>query len=493
MNKHCKQYESIIADKTSDEPIKTRTGKLCEITQISDDSVINTAALHEFQRYVRTNYDINQIKIYRKLNHSIRVAIISRELAHAMHWSDGDQSLAELIGLLHDIGRFEQVKRFDTFIDATSIDHGDLGVEILKNDNYIRQFIADDSNDDIIYTAIKYHNKFTIPNDVQGRALRFAKLIRDADKLDIFDIYRKEPIEYALGYAKEDIEQSRLSQDVLDDFFQFRQTKTRISRLPADILVKTAQWIFDINYQETYLWLACNNYISDIFQRFSFEHQSVIDDLAMVRSLAYGYVHARAEYKDHPIPNCVHRIAIDIDGVLTDMHSYELDKGRIYFRKEPVCADAYGIADMFGVSSDDKHRFWNDHPEYFSAAPVREGAADAIKTMHEAGIEIIMLSNRYLNSDASSADISDMHTTTWNWLVRNGILFDELIFAEDKSSYCAESGVDVIIEDKPRNIRDVSRETAVIAFDNVYNRGLNSGNISRAKTWDDVVKLILYR
>ena len=38
-----------------------------------------------------------------------------------------------VIGLLHDIGRFEQEAQYHTFNDFKSMDHGDYGAEYLKN------------------------------------------------------------------------------------------------------------------------------------------------------------------------------------------------------------------------------------------------------------------------------------------------------------------------------------------------------------------------
>ena len=57
--------------------------------------------------------------------------------------------LAAYCGLLHDIGRFEQLKRYNTFVDSKSIDHGLLGYEILKEDNYINKYI-DNKNKNIV-------------------------------------------------------------------------------------------------------------------------------------------------------------------------------------------------------------------------------------------------------------------------------------------------------------------------------------------------------
>lgn len=39
----------------------------------------------------------------------------------------GDQNFSWFLGLLHDIGRFEQVKRFGTFSDIQSVDHAGRG------------------------------------------------------------------------------------------------------------------------------------------------------------------------------------------------------------------------------------------------------------------------------------------------------------------------------------------------------------------------------
>ena len=48
-----------------------------------------------------------------------------------------------LIGLLHDIARFEQYTKYKTFRDSISIDHGDLGVEILFEEKEIEKYDLD--------------------------------------------------------------------------------------------------------------------------------------------------------------------------------------------------------------------------------------------------------------------------------------------------------------------------------------------------------------
>ena len=103
----------------------------------------------EFLKYVK-KFDETESKIDSKKHHSIRVMNISNQIAKTLFKNDEQIELATLIGLLHDIARFEQYTRYRTFNDFESFDHGDYGVEILKRDNYIRKFIQTDKYDNII-------------------------------------------------------------------------------------------------------------------------------------------------------------------------------------------------------------------------------------------------------------------------------------------------------------------------------------------------------
>jgi len=66
--------------------------------------------------------------------HGIRVSREMRDLAAALKLNPAVKDIAVLAGLLHDIGRFEQYTRYGTFVDAKSVNHGDLGVRVLDQD-----------------------------------------------------------------------------------------------------------------------------------------------------------------------------------------------------------------------------------------------------------------------------------------------------------------------------------------------------------------------
>ncbi|MBQ9181673.1 MAG: HD domain-containing protein [Bacilli bacterium] len=141
-----------------------------------------------FQRYVN-KYDYNDEKIFLKVYHTYRVLDNSIEIAKSLNLSESDVWVAALIGLLHDIGRFEQITKYNTFNDLKSVDHANLGIEILKGNNFIDSFVSDKYIQNIVLTAINNHNKYKIEDNLDKKTLMFCKIIRDADKLDIFKIF----------------------------------------------------------------------------------------------------------------------------------------------------------------------------------------------------------------------------------------------------------------------------------------------------------------
>ena len=145
-----------------------------------------------FDKYI-SNYDKSVKQIRFKYFHSYRVEKLMKKLAIALGLSKEEVKIAELIGLLHDIGRFEQIKKYGDCSDVkTGIDHADESCIYLFDNNHIRDFIEDDKYDSIIEDAIKYHNKIKIDDSIVGKNLLFSKMIRDMDKVDIYRVLSEE-------------------------------------------------------------------------------------------------------------------------------------------------------------------------------------------------------------------------------------------------------------------------------------------------------------
>ena len=121
-----------------------------------------------------------------KLEHTLRVAADARRIADGLGWPEEEAGTAEAIGLLHDIARFPQFQQYRSFSDAETIDHGDLGVQILQNENLLAG--TDAETGALILHSVQYHNKKELLRILTAHEEKHLRLIRDADRLDIFFI-----------------------------------------------------------------------------------------------------------------------------------------------------------------------------------------------------------------------------------------------------------------------------------------------------------------
>ena len=183
-----------------------------------------------------------------KENHSVRVAEHARELGNSIGLSAEKADLAEVIGLLHDIARSEQA-HFKTFNDSISFDHGDRGILRLEEAGILQTL--DYKAQDIILFSIKYHNKMTVPSASPDKML-FARIIRDADKLDIFRI---------LPPILADHNYSPLLAEMLKNgrVLPYSEVKTT-----ADKRLVRMGWFYDINYQWTLAQLVNEGYAEEL-------------------------------------------------------------------------------------------------------------------------------------------------------------------------------------------------------------------------------------
>ena len=221
------------------------------------------------------NYNPQDCRIKIKIKHIERTSKVAREIAEKLNLSKEDVDLAELIGLLHDIGRFEQIKRYHTFIDKDSIDHGLCGVQVLFEEGLIEDFVKDRQYDDIIKTSILNHNKPEIEEGLDDRTLMHSRLLRDADKTDIFYSLTFEDIQPI--YNKENFEDDKISEEIYDEFMEKRQIDYKDIHTSADILVAHFAYLYDFYYKYGLESIYKNGYIDKLYNRFRFTDKDTMD------------------------------------------------------------------------------------------------------------------------------------------------------------------------------------------------------------------------
>ncbi len=199
--------------------------------------------IKKFNQYLE-RYDLNDPDIKLKYDHSIRVMNLMVKYATLLEYSEDDIELAKIIGLLHDIGRFEQLRVYHTYSDQKSVDHADYSVEQLFGKGEIKLFTSREEWYPIIEFAIKNHNKRLVPITDDEKSIRFANLIRDIDKLDIL---------YLMGvleeFSYEDTTGS-ISDEVKEYVYNHETVDTTKCQNNVDAIVCKFAFVFDINNDE---------------------------------------------------------------------------------------------------------------------------------------------------------------------------------------------------------------------------------------------------
>ena len=203
-----------------------------------------------FARYA-DNYDVSNPKIALKIVHTYKVSELCKEIALSENMSEEDVELAWLIGMLHDIGRFEQLRRYNTFSDANSIDHALLGVTLLFEDKLIRDYVEDATEDKIIDQAIRYHSAYRLPEDLDDRTAMFCNIIRDADKLDILRVQLDTPLEEIYDVTTYDLKHSEVSEAVFQSFHEKHAILRSLKSSPVDYVVGHISLAFELVYKRS--------------------------------------------------------------------------------------------------------------------------------------------------------------------------------------------------------------------------------------------------
>ena len=227
--------------------------------------------MHEWMtRYMKSFYsDDEEVQrgILIKEKHTGYVTANCIELAKFLKLPPHDVDLAEIIGLFHDVGRFRQYSIYKTFNDADSEDHADLALKVIDELEFFNELSAQDY--DILTFAIQNHNKKTVAPTDDERKILFAKIIRDADKLDIYRV-----LEPFLAQANADKMPNfikskgnliaEISPDFVENFVTGNQADYRKIRTNGDRKIVRLMWLYDVNFSWTMQKIVERGYIEKI-------------------------------------------------------------------------------------------------------------------------------------------------------------------------------------------------------------------------------------
>ena len=289
-----------------DDDIRKLTYMVCDdlnglidvVESINKPAINRKNVINAFAEYVR-NYDPSDEKIKLKIDHTYRVAGLCQRIAESLGLSEPDVDIAWLLGMLHDIGRFEQIRRFGTFNDAQSVDHAEFGADLLFKEGLIRKFaegyyeeceLASSGNEEagqaysrqkdcqkdckedcdegklnseqvkcnegklagLLELAIRQHNKYRVKEGLTDKELMFCNILRDADKVDIFKVNADIPMEIIYDVTTEELKNGVITKAVLESFYKKETVLKSVRRSAVDHIVGHISLLFELVYKESY-------------------------------------------------------------------------------------------------------------------------------------------------------------------------------------------------------------------------------------------------
>ena len=220
-------------------------------------------AKEAFEKYVQ-KYDIKDEKVLLKIKHTYKVVENSKKIAERLNLSEEQKSLAQLIALLHDIGRFEQLRIYNTFVDSMSVNHAEQGIKVLFEENKIRDFIKTDKYDQIINKAIINHNRSNIEEGLDQETLLQAKIIRDSDKIDIYRVITEEKPQNVLTIKTNDMEHEKITDSIYKQFMKKEKLDYKNIRTNMDIIFTWLAYTYDFNFSKSKQEVMSQEFIDKI-------------------------------------------------------------------------------------------------------------------------------------------------------------------------------------------------------------------------------------
>lgn len=209
-----------------------------------------------FSGYVATFADLDPDglrNIQLKEVHTAQVVDCMRELAGGERLGEQESLLAEAVALLHDVGRFSQYRRWRTFRDSESDNHARLSLEVIRAEQVLAGL--SDHEQLLIEEAVRFHNLLALPTTYASPTDLYIRLIRDADKLDIWRVfleYYRQPEEQrasAVGLGFPD--NPEITGDCLDALAQGQVVRLDQAKVLNDFKLLQISWVYDLTFNTT--------------------------------------------------------------------------------------------------------------------------------------------------------------------------------------------------------------------------------------------------
>ena len=227
-------------------------------------------SLHSwFDGYIRTFCDTDPEglkNILMKVEHSRKVCQVMDAITAGEGLSAQDARIAAAVALLHDVGRFPQYRRWRTFRDSQSDNHARLAIEVIREQELLSGLSADERLQ--IEEAVRFHNLLKLPKRLKSPTSLFVRLIRDADKLDIWRVFLEffdtpedeRASAVLLGFP----DLPMVSAACLSALSERQIVRLDTVACVNDFKLLLISWVYDLNFSTSYQLLQRSGYLQDL-------------------------------------------------------------------------------------------------------------------------------------------------------------------------------------------------------------------------------------
>ena len=183
------------------------------------------------------------------------------------------------------------------------------------------------------------------------------------------------------------------------------------------------------------------------------------------------------------------KIGVDLDGVLYDSEQLMNAKAELY----DLQIGGKGLVDPSNWSIKQRHGWTDEINESFDdqalkslvEAPVMPLGREVLQKLREEGHEIYLITSR------GSRVIAETKVTK-KVLRRDKIKYDKLIFCKkSKLEICKEIKIDVMIDDKPKTIEDLSKNgIKCLYFRDAELPEIKNKNVTMVYNWGQIYRII---
>ena len=180
-------------------------------------------------------------------------------------------------------------------------------------------------------------------------------------------------------------------------------------------------------------------------------------------------------------------VGVDIDGFLTDIYHFQLNKGMNYFNSLDNY-QGYSIRDMYNCSRIEEVKFWFNNMDYYLVKP-RSYASNFINHIKDNNGKVYIITSRAMTTHKTILGKVMRHYVK-KWLDENNIYYDKIIFTKNKLKYIKKYNINIMGEDSPINANKLCEHTKIILMNSPYNEDVSSDNIYRVNNFKEAINIV---